>query len=146
MSQQPDLELLSREERIILAIQAIKSNKKLGQRRAAAIFNIQESTLRRRCAGKPSRRDISANSSKLLRHKEEAVIQYIRKLDARVFAPTLSYVQEMANQLLAARGSNQVGEKWARNLVRRKPEIKSQVTRQRDYQRVLCSNPVVISP
>jgi hypothetical protein len=52
----------------------------------------------------------------------------------------------MANQLLAARGGTQVGEKWARNLVRRRPEIKSQVTRQRDHQRVLCSNPAVISP
>jgi hypothetical protein len=73
-------------------------------------------------------------------------VQYIRKLDERGFAPTLSYVREMASQLLAARGGDQVGEKWARNLVRRKPEIKSQVTRQRDHQRVLCSNPAVISP
>ncbi|EAT84526.1 hypothetical protein SNOG_08250 [Parastagonospora nodorum SN15] len=39
-----------------------------------------------------------------------------------------------------------VGEKWARNLVKRKPEVKSQVTRQRDHQRVLCSNPAIISP
>jgi hypothetical protein len=146
MSQQPNIELLPREDRIILAIQAMKSNALLSQRRAAAMFNIQESTLRRRRAGKTSRRDISANSSRLSRSEEEVIIQYIRKLDERGFAPTLSYVREMANQLLAARGGNQVGEKWARNLVRRKPEIKSQVTRQRDYQRVLCSNPAVVSP
>jgi hypothetical protein len=74
------------------------------------------------------------------------VIQYIRKLDEWGFAPTLKYVREMANQLLAARGGTQVGEKWARNLVRRRPEIKSQVTRQRDHQRVLFNNPAVISP
>jgi hypothetical protein len=73
-------------------------------------------------------------------------VQYIRKLDKRGFAPTLSYVQEMASQLLAACGGDQVGEKWARNLVGQKPKIKSQVTRQRDHQRVLCSNPAVISP
>jgi hypothetical protein len=73
-------------------------------------------------------------------------VQYIRKLNERGFALTLSYVREMASQLLAARGGDQVGEKWARNLVRWKPEIKSQVTRQRDHQRVLCSNPAVISP
>jgi len=30
--------------------------------------------------------------------------------------------------------------------VRRKPEIKSQITRQHDHQRVLCSNPAIISP
>jgi hypothetical protein len=111
MSQQPDLELLPREDRIILAIEAMESNVLLSQRRAAAIYNVQESTLR-------TRRNISANLSKLSRHEEEVVIQYIRKLDARGFAPTLSYVREMANQLLAARGGTQVGEKWATNLVR----------------------------
>jgi hypothetical protein len=52
----------------------------------------------------------------------------------------------MANQLLAARGSSPIGEKWATNLVKRKPEIKSQVTRQRDHQRVLYSNSAIISP
>jgi hypothetical protein len=40
MSQQPDLELLPREDRIILAIEAIESNVLLSQRRAAAIYNV----------------------------------------------------------------------------------------------------------
>jgi len=52
----------------------------------------------------------------------------------------------MANQLLAARGGGQAGENWAYRLVRRRPELKSQITRQRDHQRVLCSNPAIISP
>jgi hypothetical protein len=60
-------------------------------------------------------------------------MQYIKKLDARGFAPTLSYIYKIANQLLAARHGGQVGEKWARNLVKQKPKIKSQVTRQRDH-------------
>jgi hypothetical protein len=52
----------------------------------------------------------------------------------------------MANQLLAVRGGGQVGEKWASNLVLRKPELKFGLTRQRDRQRVLCSDPAVNSP
>jgi hypothetical protein len=124
----------------------MKSNASLSQRRAATIYNVPESTLRTRRARTAARRDLHPNSSRLQRHEEEAVIQYIRKLDARGFAPTLSYVREMANQLLAARSGGQVGENWARNLVKRKPEVKSQVTRQRDHQRVLCSNPAIISP
>jgi hypothetical protein len=118
MSQQPDLKLLPREDRIILAIEAIESNALLSQQRAAAIYNVQESTLCTRRARKPLQRNISANSLKLSRHEEEVVIQYIRKLNKQGFAPTLSYVREMANQLLAACGGTQVGEKWARNLVR----------------------------
>jgi hypothetical protein len=52
----------------------------------------------------------------------------------------------MANQLLAARGGGQTGINWAYRLIRRRPEIKSQVPRPRDYRRALCSNPAVISP
>jgi hypothetical protein len=146
MSQQPDLESLLNEDRILLAIKALNSDATLSERRAAAMYRVSRTTLRDRRAKTASRRDTHPNSSKLLRHEEDTIVQYIRKLDERGFAPTLSYVREMANQLLAARHGGQVGEKWARNLVRRRPEIKSQVTRQRDHQRVLCSNPAVISP
>jgi hypothetical protein len=45
-------------------------------------------------------------------------VQYIRKLDERGFAPTLSYVQEMANQLLAACGGGQAGVNWAYKFIR----------------------------
>lgn len=125
MSQQPDLESLSREDRVMFAIQAMEPDASLSQRRAAVVYNIPRSTLSDRRAKTTSRRDSHPNPSRLTRPEEEAVMQYIRKLDARGFAPTLSYVREMANQLLAARGRHQAGEKWARNLVCRKPEIKS---------------------
>ena len=60
-----------------------------------------------------------------MKHEEETIVQYIRKLNARGFAPTLSYVREMADQLLAARGVTQVGQNWSTNFIRRKPGIKS---------------------
>jgi hypothetical protein len=110
MSQQLDLELLSCEDRIILAIQAIKSDASISQRRAATTYNVPEKTLRSRRAGTLSRRDIHPNSAKLQRLEEEVIIKRIRKLDAQGFAPTLSYIREMANQLLAARGGREVGE------------------------------------
>jgi hypothetical protein len=106
-----NLELLSRTERITLAIQAIKSNASLSQRRAAAAYNVPESTLQRQRVKPASTRVIHPNSSKLQRHEEDAIVQYIRKLNEQGFAPTLSYVQDIANQLLAARGSGQVGDK-----------------------------------
>jgi hypothetical protein len=118
----------------------------MSQRRAAVVYDVPESTLCTRRAKTTSQRDSHPNPSRLTRPEEETVMQYIKKLDARGFAPTLSYIREMANQLLAARHGGQVGEKWARNLVKRKPEIKPQVTRQRDHQRVLCSNLTIISP
>jgi hypothetical protein len=146
MSQQPDLELLSHEDRVILAIQALNSDASLILRRVAAFYNVHESTLRHRRAGRTSQRNTHHGRSKLQKLEEEAIIQRIRKLDERGFSPSLAYVRSMANQLLAARRGGEVGEKWARNLVRRKPKIKSRVTRQRDHQRVLCSDPAIISP
>lgn len=47
------------------------------------------------------------------------------KLDGQGFAPTIGYVRKMANQLLAVHGGGQVGEKWATNLIRRKPVQRS---------------------
>jgi hypothetical protein len=111
MSQQPDLELLPCEDRIILAIQAMKSNALMSQQRAAAVYNVPKSTLRTRRAKTTLQRNSYPNLSRLTRPEEETVMQYIKKLNAQGFAPTLSYIREIANQLLAARYSGQVGEK-----------------------------------
>jgi hypothetical protein len=122
---QPNLKSRPWTDRIILAIQAIKSDALLSLRRAAAVYNVPETTLRRQRAKPASNHNTHHNGSKLQRHEEEATIQSIKKLNARGFAPTLSYVREMANQLLAVRGGSQVRENWTYRLVRRRPEIKS---------------------
>ena len=146
MSQQIDLELLPRKERIELAIKAMESNANLSQRRAATVYNVPESTLRRQRAKPASQRVIYPNCSKLTKQEEEVLVQYIRKLNARGFAPTLAYVREMADQLLAARDRGKVGENWVYRFIQRTSGIKSQVLRLRDYRRVLCSDTAIISP
>ena len=97
MLQQINLKLLPRRERIDLAIKAIKSNANLSQRRAAAVYNVPETTLRRQRAKPASQRVIHPHACKLTMQEEEVLIQYIRKLNARGFAPTLAYVREIAN-------------------------------------------------
>ena len=142
----PDLELLSREDRIVLAIQAIKSDALMSIRRAAATYNVPESTLRHRRAGRTSQRDLHSSQSRITKNEEEVIVQRIRKLDKRGFTPTFTYVRSMANQLLRAHGGGEVGINWVYQLIQRRSKIKSQVSRQRDHQRVLCSDPEVISP
>ena len=146
MSQPPDLEQLPYEDRIVLAIEAPKGLQKLSERRAADIYNMSRTTLHRRRIGTTSRRDTQPNSSRLTKAEEEAIVRYIKKQDARGFAPTLSYVADMAKQLLAARGGRPVGLNWASTFVNRKHELKTQLTRQRNWQRVMCSDMGVISP
>jgi len=109
MSQPSDLEQLPYEDRIILAVEATKGPQKLTERCAAGLYNVSRRTLHRRRVGTTSRRDTQPNSSRLTKAEEEAIVQYIKKEDARGFAPTLSYVADMANQLLAARGQRPVG-------------------------------------
>jgi hypothetical protein len=146
MSQQPDLESLSRADRTILAIQAMKSDKSLSQRRAAALYGVPQSTLSDRRAGTASRRDIHHGRSNLTLPEEEALLQRIKDLSFRGFAPSHAYVRSMANQLLAARGGTQVGINWVTRLIQRRPDVRSQLSRPRDYRRVLCSDPAIIRP
>jgi hypothetical protein len=107
MSQPSNLESLPHADRVALAIQAIKSNASLSQQRAAAAYNMPKTTLQRQCVKPASTRVIYYNTLKLQRHKEDAIMQYIRKLNKQGFTPMLSYVQEIANQLLAAYSSSQ---------------------------------------
>jgi DNA-binding transcriptional regulator YiaG len=65
MSQHPDLKLLPREDRIILAIQAIRSNALLSQQRAAIIYNMSKSTLRTQRAKTTLQRNSYPNLLKL---------------------------------------------------------------------------------
>jgi len=146
MSQPPDLEQLPYEDRIALAIEATTGPQKLSKRRAADLYNVSRMTLHRRCIGTTSRRDTHPNSSRLTKSEEETIVQYIKKQDARGFAPTLNYVADMANQLLAARGERPVGLNWASIFVSRKQELKTQLTRQCNWQRAMCSDMGVISP
>ena len=67
---------------------------------------MPKSTLCTQRAKTTLQRNSYPNLLRLTKPKEETVVQYIRKLNARGFAPTLNYVREIANQLLAARSGS----------------------------------------
>ena len=146
MDQPPDLESLSTEDRIKLALQAIQEPQKLSVRRAAIVYKVSRRSIDRRRAGTMSTRDTHPKSSNLSKTEERTLVQYIRGLDQQGLAPTLRCVEDMANQLRAARNADPVGPRWASNFVKREPGLQSRLTRQRDRQRVLCSDPGVIGP
>jgi hypothetical protein len=57
MSQQPNIELLPYEDKSILAIQALKEDASLSERRVAVIYNVRRSTIQDQHAGTTSRRN-----------------------------------------------------------------------------------------
>ena len=134
-----------KEADILMAISAIESRQIRSTNKAAAIYNVPESTLRMRRAGVSSRNDCQANSKKLIDLEEEVIIQYILKLDSRGFSPTLTAVRDMANKLLTEREAGQVGKLWPRNFVNRTPRLKTRFNRPYDRQRALCEDPEIIS-
>ena len=98
--------LAEQEGKILLALQAIKKEQFKSIRAAARLFGIPESTLRSRAHGIKSRVDTRANCHKLTQLEEDSLIEWILSMDSRGAAPRAATVGEMANILLAARGTN----------------------------------------
>ncbi|KAK0740340.1 hypothetical protein B0T18DRAFT_417741 [Schizothecium vesticola] len=82
------------EARVILALEAIQNDKDLSIRAAAKIYGVPVTTIRRRLAGRPIRRDIPANLRSLTDLEEQTI------LSIRAFSPRLYNVKDMANHLV----------------------------------------------
>jgi hypothetical protein len=134
----------TQEARIILAIEAIRTTKKITIRKAAEIYKVPRTTLTARMAGRTERSEYRQKAYKLTKLEEEVIIQHIIDLDSRGFAPRLAGVEDMANYLLETRRRKRVGKLWAHRFVRRQPELKTRFNRVYDFQRALCEDPALI--
>ena len=144
MSQQQN-DLVASKERILQnAIIAIKRNPTLTQRRAAKLYNVPQSSISNRCAGKMYRRDRAPNSRRLLDTEEEVFVKHVLDLDARGFPAQLAAVEDMANSLRDARHLQPVGINWAATFVKCRPELRFKFNRKYDYKRALCKDPEII--
>jgi hypothetical protein len=137
-------QITSNEADVQLAISSIKSHQLKSNRKAAAVYNVSDRTLRRRRAGVPARRDCPPKTKKLTELEEEVIVGHILDLDQRGFSPTYTVIRDMADKLLAARGGGRVGVNWPATFVRRTSRLKTRFNRPYDYQRALCEDPKVI--
>lgn len=135
------------EGRILSAIQAIQKHEISSISLAARTFNVPRSTLRDRLSGHTERSTTRANSHKLTATEEESLEKWILSMDLRGSAPRPCTVREMADLLLAARGTIpalSVGENWVINFVKRYPNLLSRFSRRYNYERVKCEDPKII--
>src|SRR5690349_6344372 len=93
------MEPLPKESRMVIALEALKKYPELSVRKAATLYEVPESSLRDRRAGKQPRREIPANLRKLTNLEEKVLLEKILDLDARGFQPRLSDIREMADRL-----------------------------------------------
>jgi hypothetical protein len=141
MSQQQLSLQPSSERQVQLALQAIKGDAPLSQRRAAAIYNVDRSTLRHRRAGRPSQADRWPTTMNLTKLEEDVVAKHIIDLVNRGFPPRLAEVADMANSLRAERSLGQVGLNWPSTFVKRRTDLRMKFNRKYDYKRALCEDP-----
>src|SRR4051794_6010326 len=95
---------------INLALSDITSQKIPSQRRAAAIYNIPQSTFNDRVTGARSRRDREPNRKRMTKLEEEVIVERILNESSRGLATSKDIVRDMANKLLEERGRAPVGK------------------------------------
>ena len=139
------METQTQEARIILAIEAIRSSKKMHRHKAAKLYRVPYSTLTNRINGAPPRSEYRSKNHNLTELEEEVLVRHILDIDERGFAPRLAGVEDMANYILESRGARRVGKLWAHRFVQRRPELKTRLNRVYDFQRALCEDPELIS-
>ena len=129
MPSQRNAQLTHKEGKLYLAIKATQSTLPDSTRHASKAFDVSRTTLRRRRNGTLARRDCEPNSKNLSKLEEEAIVARILELDARGIGATRTMVQEMANNLLAARSEGPVGKCWVDRFNARTLAIKLQLSR-----------------
>jgi hypothetical protein len=71
------MSIQTQEARIIMAMEAIQTSKKMSCRAAAKLYNVPETTLRARMTGRPSRLDTRPKIQKLTELEEEVIVRFI---------------------------------------------------------------------
>ena len=138
------MESLSKENRLILALQEAQKRENPQINTLAKHYNVSRTTLRSRYLGRSSRRDTPPKSMNLTVLEEEVIVRYILELDSQGYPPRLSHVEAMANRIRTQRKMPYVGRNWASNFVKRQPELRTRFIRRYHYQRAQCEDPTLI--
>ena len=100
----------TKEGQIILAIEAIRTLKKLSRRRAAKLYNVPESSLRDQINGITPQAEKRNTRHTLTSSKEETLVQHILDLDSQGFSPWIDSIRDIANLLLAMHQATPIGK------------------------------------
>ena len=98
------------EGRIILAIEAIRTTKKMNITRASKLYNVPRTSLRNRIAGRApiaKRRNVRYQLSE---SEENTIVQYVLDLDSRGFLSRIKGIEDIANLLREIYGEKRVGK------------------------------------
>jgi hypothetical protein len=129
---------------VLLAVDAIRSDRIKHVSKAAATYKVPQPTLWRRLNGTPARRDTKIYGAIMTKPQEDKLVNKLLELDGRGFGATLTLVREMADSILQDAGKPPTGKNWVYRFLKRRPELKTTRSRPYDYQRALCEDPDVL--
>jgi hypothetical protein len=139
------MSMSTKEGRIILAIETIRTRKNISIRGAAKAYDVPQSSLRNRMKGITPLAERRHGRHLLTPTEEETLVRHIVDLDSRGFSPRIRGVEDMANSLLVTRDAKRVGIRWANRFVQQHPALKTRLSRSYDFQRALCEDPEKIN-
>lgn len=136
--------IVYREGLIALAIAEKKRDRTIPLKELARRFNIPATTLRNRNEGMLSRKDSDAKKHKLTEIEEDTLEEWIIYQNMTGYPPRHCHVREMANCLLAGRGTQppeKVGVNWLTRYLNRNDVLLSKVAKPLDYVRAKGESP-----
>ena len=92
----------SKEARILIATEALRSNPKLSVCKAAKTYDVPESTLYNRMNGATYRAEIRSKNRLLDELEEKVLLQHILDLDTRGFSSKIEGIKDIANYILVS--------------------------------------------
>jgi hypothetical protein len=100
----------AKEARVLMAINALQSNKKLSVYRAARIYDVPTTTLCNRIAGTTPMTERESKNRLLNKLEEEVLVQHVVDLDNWGFSPRLKDIEDIANNILASHHRPSIGK------------------------------------
>ena len=100
----------TQEARIILAIEAIRTIKKMSIQHTTKTYDVPKNSLRYRIKGRIAKAETRHSRHQLTLNKEETIIRYIFDLDSRRFPPRIGGIEDIANLLLTTRSAKRIGK------------------------------------
>ncbi len=119
-----EMSILSKETRIILAIEAIHITKKMSIRRAIKTYDLLESSFCDRMKGMIPLIERCNGRCWLILAEEETFLRYILDLDSQGFTPRIDGVEDMANILFTIYNTKRIDARWVYRFVYQHLELK----------------------
>lgn len=130
----------NREAAIAAAIRDLESGHFTSRRKAAAAYNIPESTLRGRQGGSQNRAVAHQNQQRLTPEQEESIVEWILYEDDRGYPPSHARAREAATTVLhLQKDFEPLGRRWIPTFIQRNPRVASVIGRKIEAKRATAA-------